>query len=216
MSGLPEPRDPPGVDCEFCKLVNPITPLFFNYTFEGVRNEFQPGLRIDGFGEMKQTALFSCQYDPVRPFTPNAGSFLYGSATPPAGHATVNINIPGNFIIFTGTNAPGCKLDQTFDNDFTEEFPSTDGYFGGTCIVKDGSLGESIGIQLIKSGLIPNAKKARWNRSGVPADGPPGATFLAVPPDSFAGADSIDSNTRVDLVVSRRDKTRVNIKYDAT
>ncbi len=71
----------------------------------------------------------------------------------------------------------------------------------------------SPGQNMITDGKVANATKARWNRAGVPVDGFPDLITVSDPPESYAGAAAINSPERVDLVVSRRDKTRVNIKW---
>lgn len=68
---------------------------------------------------------------------------------------------------------------------------------------------------LVNDDQVADPGKIRMNRAGIPVEGEPGFTTLSVPRDSYSGMFSIDSPERVDLVVSRRDKTNISIKYEA-
>lgn len=71
------------------------------------------------------------------------------------------------------------------------------------------------GQDLITNGGIADGDNARWNRAGIPVEGNPDLISRADPPDSYDGAKLINTPDQVDLVVSKRDKTRVSIKYTA-
>jgi hypothetical protein len=66
---------------------------------------------------------------------------------------------------------------------------------------------------LWNEGLMPDTKKVRMNRAGIKVEGQPGLIDKAVPPDTYEGMFSINTPQRVDLLVSKRDKSRVSIKY---
>ena len=69
------------------------------------------------------------------------------------------------------------------------------------------------GQELILDGRIANHEKARFNRAGVPVTGVPPEISKSDPPDTVEGYLKINTPEQVDLVVSRRDKTNVSIRF---
>lgn len=70
------------------------------------------------------------------------------------------------------------------------------------------------GQDLIQTEGFADFEKVRWNRAGIPVEGDPGLITVSDPPDSFEGAAKINSPERVDLVVTKIGRTRLNIKYN--
>lgn len=69
------------------------------------------------------------------------------------------------------------------------------------------------GQNIINDGLIANTEKARFNRAGVAVTGVPPEISKSDPPDTVAGYRAINTDEQVDLVLSRRDKSNVSIRF---
>jgi hypothetical protein len=123
-----------GVVCSNCSLTNELTPLRFKAEFEGILNTNPSIPELNGTFILPQLVGLPCQYSHFDPGTTFHVPFLYGPFGGPSGSGSIFWRrLTGAIRFFENNFLPGCLIEGTFENAFTEVSPSGHGYYGGTC-----------------------------------------------------------------------------------